>query len=215
MKNCKAILFVASASLFLASCSSYKQSNVFLKRKYFNFKKHDKLILTDKATPEMAVPNISLQVVSPTVISVSAANKANTAVVIQQPKSHFSTAKTVRLVATNKISEQAKTIQQSKQPENIQELRTYKPRFFPDHDDHHSDDGVEISTNEALLIILAILISPLAVYLYDKAVTSRFWIDLILWVLGVAILPIFYFSGLFWLAAVIYAILIVTGNIKH
>lgn len=66
-----------------------------------------------------------------------------------------------------------------------------------------------------LLIILAILIPPLAVYLYDGDTTNRFWLNLILTLigygLGYALIP-----NLIWLAgvaAIVHALLIVTGSI--
>jgi uncharacterized membrane protein YqaE (UPF0057 family) len=52
-----------------------------------------------------------------------------------------------------------------------------------------------------LLIILAILLPPLAVFLYTEEIGSKFWISLLL-------------TLLFFVPGVIYAILVVTGNAK-
>ena len=49
-----------------------------------------------------------------------------------------------------------------------------------------------------LLVILAILLPPLAVYLYENAITNKFWISLIL-------------TLLLWVPGVIYSILVVLG----
>lgn len=49
-----------------------------------------------------------------------------------------------------------------------------------------------------LLVILAILLPPLAVYLYENAITTKFWISLIL-------------TLLFWVPGIIYALLVVLG----
>ena len=57
----------------------------------------------------------------------------------------------------------------------------------------------EASDNKLLLIILAILLPPLAVYLYEGEVNTKFWISLLLTIL-------------FFLPGVIYALLVVTGN---
>ena len=68
-----------------------------------------------------------------------------------------------------------------------------------------SDTGMLI-----LLVILALIIPPLAVFIYEGA-TKRFWIDLILAILGYGI-GFWLLGGLGWLcalAAVIYALLIV------
>ncbi len=59
--------------------------------------------------------------------------------------------------------------------------------------------GKEPSTNTLLLVILAILLPPLAVYLYEGSITSHFWIALVL-------------TLLFWLPGIIYALIIILGN---
>ena len=53
--------------------------------------------------------------------------------------------------------------------------------------------------NQTLAIIFAILIPPLGVYLYQNAITTKFWISLVL-------------TLLFWLPGAIYSLLVVTGN---
>ncbi|OAV45925.1 hydrogenase expression protein [Lewinella sp. 4G2] len=57
------------------------------------------------------------------------------------------------------------------------------------------DDG------DILLIILAILLPPLAVFLHQGEINTKFWISLVL-------------SLLFFLPGVIYALLVITGNAK-
>ena len=59
-----------------------------------------------------------------------------------------------------------------------------------------SDDP---STNTLLLVILAILLPPLAVYLHEGEINNRFWISLLL-------------TLLFWLPGVIYALIIILGD---
>jgi uncharacterized membrane protein YqaE (UPF0057 family) len=63
-----------------------------------------------------------------------------------------------------------------------------------------------------ILVILAIFIPPLAVYLKDKAVSTWFWVTLILCVLS---LGVFFFrlGGLLWLAAAVIALLYVLDMI--
>jgi uncharacterized membrane protein YqaE (UPF0057 family) len=56
--------------------------------------------------------------------------------------------------------------------------------------------GAEPSTNTLLLVILAILLPPLAVYLHEGAINTKFWISLIL-------------TLLFWIPGVIYALIVV------
>jgi uncharacterized membrane protein YqaE (UPF0057 family) len=65
-----------------------------------------------------------------------------------------------------------------------------------------------------LLVILAILIPPLAVFLFE-GVTSRFWIDLILAIIGWGV-GFYLLGGLGWIcgiASIIYALLIVLNVI--
>jgi len=59
--------------------------------------------------------------------------------------------------------------------------------------------GREADTNTLLLVILAILLPPLAVYLHEGEINNRFWISLLL-------------TLLFWLPGVIYALIIILGD---
>ena len=59
--------------------------------------------------------------------------------------------------------------------------------------------GKEPSTNTLLLVILAILLPPLAVYLHQGEINNKFWIALIL-------------TLLFWLPGIIYALVVILGN---
>lgn len=55
-------------------------------------------------------------------------------------------------------------------------------------------------TDTVILVILAILLPPLAVYLYEGSITNKFWLSLIL-------------TLLFWVPGVIYSLLVVLGAI--
>ncbi len=59
--------------------------------------------------------------------------------------------------------------------------------------------GKEADTDTLLLVILAILLPPLAVYLYEGEINNRFWISLILTLLG-------------WLPGIIYALVVILGQ---
>jgi len=59
--------------------------------------------------------------------------------------------------------------------------------------------GKEADTNTLLLVILAILLPPLAVYLHQGEINNKFWISLLLTIL-------------FWLPGVIYALIVILGN---
>lgn len=54
-------------------------------------------------------------------------------------------------------------------------------------------------TNTLLLVILAIILPPLAIYLHQGEINNKFWIGLILTLLG-------------WLPGIIYALVVILGN---
>ncbi len=70
--------------------------------------------------------------------------------------------------------------------------------------------GEEVDTNLVLMVILAIFLPPVAAYLNDGAATTRFWITLLLFLLGVA--GAFIFGWWAVLAAIILALIIVLGG---
>jgi len=59
--------------------------------------------------------------------------------------------------------------------------------------------GQEPSTNTLLLVILAILLPPLAVYLHEGEINTKFWISLLLTIL-------------FIIPGIIYALIVVLGK---
>lgn len=72
------------------------------------------------------------------------------------------------------------------------------------------EQGYDADTNTILLVILAFLLPPLAVYLHEGEINNKFWIDLILWLLGWIA-----FTWLAWiplLASIIYALIVILGN---
>lgn len=58
----------------------------------------------------------------------------------------------------------------------------------------------DISENTVLLAILSILLPPLAVYLHQGEVNNKFWLSLVLTLLG-------------WLPGIIYALVVVLGAV--
>ncbi len=63
-------------------------------------------------------------------------------------------------------------------------------------------------TELVIMVILAIILSPLAVFLKEGA-TTNFWIDLICWLLGVGVVGFFFYGGALLLFAIVFALLIV------
>lgn len=81
------------------------------------------------------------------------------------------------------------------------ELKAYK---------HAKKRGAEPSTNTLLLVILAILLPPLAVYLHQGEINNKFWITLLLFLLGIT--GALLFSGLFLFLSIIYALIVILSN---
>lgn len=72
------------------------------------------------------------------------------------------------------------------------------------------EQGYEADTNTILLVILAFLLPPLAVYLHQGEINSKFWITLILWLL--AFVAFIWVAWIPLLASIIYALLVILGN---
>ncbi len=72
--------------------------------------------------------------------------------------------------------------------------------------------GSDVSTNTLLLVLLALFIPPLAVYLHEGETNNRFWISVLLTILG---LVLFNFGGVLFLGTipgVIYALIVILGS---
>jgi uncharacterized membrane protein YqaE (UPF0057 family) len=70
--------------------------------------------------------------------------------------------------------------------------------------------GEEVDTNLLLLVLLALILPPVAVYLHEGTTNNRFWITLLLFVLGIS--GIFIFGWWAILASIVYALIIVLGG---
>lgn len=70
--------------------------------------------------------------------------------------------------------------------------------------------GKETDTTTLLLVVLAILLPPLAVYLHEEEANTKFWITLLLFLLGIA--GAVFFSWLLLFAAVVYALIVILGG---
>jgi len=70
--------------------------------------------------------------------------------------------------------------------------------------------GQDTDTNTLVLVILAILLPPVAVYLHQGETNNKFWITLLLFLLGLA--GAFFFSWLLIFAAIVYALIVILGG---
>lgn len=92
--------------------------------------------------------------------------------------------------ATDAFNSLSRKEKKSRIKEVKKEIRKYRA------DKRHGKEG---DTETLLLVILAILLPPLAVYLYEGEINNRFWISLILTLLG-------------WLPGIIYALILILGE---
>lgn len=92
--------------------------------------------------------------------------------------------------------EEFKSLSRKEKKERLKEVRKQWKAFK-----QAKRNGDDPSTNTLLLVILAILLPPLAVYLHQGEINTKFWISLIL-------------TLLFWLPGVIYALIVVLGADK-
>jgi uncharacterized membrane protein YqaE (UPF0057 family) len=90
--------------------------------------------------------------------------------------------------------EQFKSLSKSDKKNKIKEVKKQLRDLKAQKQDNSAP-----STNTALLVILAILLPPLAVYLHQGEINNKFWISLLL-------------TLLFFLPGVIYALLVVLGE---
>jgi uncharacterized membrane protein YqaE (UPF0057 family) len=72
----------------------------------------------------------------------------------------------------------------------FKEVKAYLKQYKKERQNADSD------TNKILLVILAILLPPLAVYLHENAINTKFWLDLLL-------------TLIFWLPGLIYALIVI------
>jgi uncharacterized membrane protein YqaE (UPF0057 family) len=104
--------------------------------------------------------------------------------------------------AMNSFKNLSKKEQRSRLKEVKKELKLYKER---------KRAGDDISSNTLLLVLLAILIPPLAVYLHEGEFNTKFWISLILTILGFVLFGSFGAIFLGSLLGIIYALIVILG----
>ncbi len=110
--------------------------------------------------------------------------------------------KVVAKTAFNELKKMPRKERMSRLKQAKQAIRDYKAA---------KKAGQDVDTNTLLLVILAILLPPLAVYLHEQETNTRFWVTLLLFLLGLA--GAFLFSWLLIFAAVVYALLVVLGAV--
>ena len=90
-----------------------------------------------------------------------------------------------------------RTLSRKEQKSRIKEVKKLIKQYKAD-----KKAGIETDENTILLAILAILLPPLAIYLKEKELTWKFWLD-------IALIVFVFVSWGFWLLPVALALLVV------
>jgi uncharacterized membrane protein YqaE (UPF0057 family) len=122
-------------------------------------------------------------------VSVASVNTSASSVIIPVPKSLSSEPDSATMkAAIEEFKNLSKKERKARIKEAKKEIRKYKK----------SANKGEASENTLLMALLCIFLPPLAVYLHEGEINTRFWISLIL-------------TLLFWLPGIIYALIVVFG----
>ena len=210
------LIGVSAMALLLASCGSMNQS-AFNKAKYYNFGHNDPVVSFNKTNHD-AKKEVKTNVVAsvPTAVIGSNANTSATNVTssgTQPVKAIVASQKKTNKQAQHKsIASVMNTLVLAKTEAKIKAIEAVSP------DEIQNSNAIEGTHSIPLivLIILALICPPLAVYLHDDLIKTHFWWILILWLLGgglaLGLTGGYGAFGLLWLIAAIWAIVIVTSS---
>jgi uncharacterized membrane protein YqaE (UPF0057 family) len=116
-----------------------------------------------------------------------------TAAVLSEPSKSSSATTAPSDEKINAALNEFKTLSKKEKRERIKEVKSVLKKYKADKKAGRAADS---DTNTLLLVILAIFLPPLAVYLHENELNTKFWISLVLTIL-------------FWIPGVIYALLVV------
>jgi len=105
---------------------------------------------------------------------------------------------TTATLSKEKIEEALKEFKSLSKHEKKERIKEAK-KTWKEYKAEKRSGKAEGNTNTVLLCILAILLPPLAVYLYEGEVNNRFWISIIL-------------TLLFWIPGIIYALVLILSK---
>ena len=202
------IVCLCGIAIMLSSCGTMQQSTAFSKRKYYNFRHHDPVVAFNAEHKKCAGENTPAP-------SKAATNHTEQSPVIQAKAPSESPVLSTTPTTRKKTGS---TLVDSRQPHSKSSTTSSS---VTSHINAAVNEmaptnitGGSSSVSLVVLILLAIFISPVAVYLYDNKASKRFWIVLILWLVGIGLgLGFLSLFGLALLVAIIYALLIVTGSV--
>ncbi|OFY89267.1 MAG: hypothetical protein A3K10_17985 [Bacteroidetes bacterium RIFCSPLOWO2_12_FULL_31_6] len=190
------ILGLFVGSLLLVSCSSEEDVlSSFSKRKYLkNFKENKKSYEVNLEEQTAKVEEIKSQEVMSETTSLTSSIIEENNVTLNQETIDLATVSTPK-----KVVKQIK-----KEYRNWDKFnRNYSAELLASSKEYNQliSKNSSSKVDDIVLVILGIFIPPLAVYLYEDAITANFWVDLLL---------IF----LFWFPSIIFAFLVMFAGVS-
>ena len=113
--------------------------------------------------------------------------------VLSEPKTSSENTTVPNDEKINSALKEFKSLSRKERKEKVKEAKSVIKQFKADK---KAGNAAGSDTNKVLLVILAIFIPPLAVYLHENAINTKFWISLVL-------------TLLFFIPGVIYSLLVV------
>lgn len=190
------ILGIFIGSLLFVSCSS--QSDIlssFSKRKYLkNFKESKKSyeVIIEEQTAQLEEVKTAETLTETNILEVVTIEKNN--ISLNQKTIELATVSTPKKVTKQIEKEYRNWDKFNRNYEN--ELLVSREQY-----NHLNLNNNSTRVDDVVLAILAIFIPPLAVYLFDDAITANFWVDLLL-------------TFLFWLPGIIFAFLVIFAGVS-
>jgi uncharacterized membrane protein YqaE (UPF0057 family) len=109
--------------------------------------------------------------------------------------------------AVDSAVEQFKSLSNSEKKSKLREMKKAISAYKAD-----KKAGKDVDSNTILQVILALFLPPLAVYLHEGSTNNKFWISVLLTILG---LLIFGFAGILFLGtlpSIVYALVVILSN---
>lgn len=210
MKYTKHFIIVSAVLILLSSCGSLSISQKRYSRGLnidWFAGKDDQKQSTTKAARKPSKPSVAVQ---PEISNQSADNQTTVSepetkteveeLALDIPAVALPTQKTEK-VKISKLLKRNKISNNNNPGQKLSKLRHVKQSL-------KAAKKAEADVETLILVILAIVVPPLAVFLYYMELNGQFWLNILLVVLAVVFWPI---SRLLIIAAVIHALLVVLG----
>lgn len=190
------ILSIFVLSLFLVSCSSDNQVlSSFSKRKYLKNFKEKKVKYEDNTEDYDLASNKQLNVTD-----IESDFTFNSPTVIKEISQPIIISKKEEKVIAKSIKNEVKNWNKFNR-EMSDNFFAYNDKAGFMHEKYNKVSSTAKQVDDIVLVILGIFIPPLAVYLYEDAITANFWVDLLL-------------TLLIWVPGIIFAMLVMFADVS-